>query len=38
MPFGDEAWRPKKARQLGLEHTFRCCGRPRKYLPDITLL
>jgi putative transposase len=30
QPFGGEAWRAKVTRQLGLEHTFRRRGRPRK--------
>jgi putative transposase len=29
-PFGREAWQRKVSRQLGLEHTFRHRGRPRK--------
>jgi putative transposase len=30
QPFGGEAWQAKFARRLGLEHTFRPRGRPRK--------
>lgn len=30
QPFGGEAWRLKVARQLGLEHTIRPRGRPKK--------
>jgi putative transposase len=30
QPFGGEAWQQKVARQLGLEHTFRPRGRPKK--------
>jgi putative transposase len=30
QPFGGEAWRGKVTRQMGLEHTFRAQGRPRK--------
>lgn len=33
QPFGGETWRIKVSRQLGLEHTFRPKGRPRKQ-PD----
>ena len=29
-PFGGDAWCQKVTRQLGLEHTTRPCGRPRK--------
>ena len=32
-PFGGEAWQQRIARQLGLEHTFRPRGRPRKQVP-----
>jgi putative transposase len=30
QPYGGDAWREKVARQMGLEHTFRPRGRPRK--------
>ncbi|HEX4414876.1 MAG TPA: hypothetical protein VH107_20195, partial [Lacipirellulaceae bacterium] len=30
QPFGGEAWREKVTKQLGLEHSFRPRGRPRK--------
>ena len=30
QPYGGDRWRAKVARQLGLEHTFRPRGRPRK--------
>jgi putative transposase len=30
-PYGGDSWRTKVARQLGLEHTFRPRGRPRKH-------
>jgi putative transposase len=30
QPFGGDAWREKVTRQLGLEHTFRPRGRPKK--------
>jgi putative transposase len=30
QPFGEDAWQKKVARQLGLEHTFRPRGRPKK--------
>lgn len=30
QPYGGEAWRTKITRQLGLEHTFRPRGRPKK--------
>jgi putative transposase len=30
QPFGGERWQQKVARQLGLEHTFRPRGRPKK--------
>jgi putative transposase len=30
QPFGGDEWRAKVMRQLGLEHTFRPRGRPRK--------
>jgi putative transposase len=30
QPFGGDDWRTKVMRQLGLEHTFRPRGRPRK--------
>lgn len=33
QPLGDDAWRTKTARRLGLEHTFRPRGRPRKQPP-----
>src|SRR4051812_41222235 len=33
QPFGGEAWCGKITRQLGLEHTFRSRGRPRKHEP-----
>ena len=36
QPFGSEAWRTKVARKLGLEHTFRPRGRPRKKPPANT--
>jgi len=29
-PYGGEAWQRKVSRQMGLEHTFRSRGRPRK--------
>jgi putative transposase len=29
-PYGDEAWARRTAKELGLEHTFRKAGRPRK--------
>jgi putative transposase len=31
QPFGGETWQSKVARQLGLEHTLRPRGRPRKW-------
>ena len=34
QPFGGEAWRAKVVRQLGLEHTIRPRGRPRKRPPS----
>ena len=37
QPFGTEAWRTKVARKLGLEHTFRPRGRPRKKPPANTV-
>ncbi len=37
QPFGTEAWRTKIARKLGLEHTFRPRGRPRKKPPANTV-
>ncbi len=30
QPFGGDAWRVKVAKQLGLEHTFRPQGRPKR--------
>lgn len=33
QPFGNAAWQRKVAGQLGLEHTFRPRGRPRKQPP-----
>jgi putative transposase len=30
QPFGSDAWREKVTQQLGLEHTFRPRGRPKK--------
>jgi putative transposase len=30
QPYGSDAWRSKVTRQLGLEHTFRPRGRPKK--------
>ena len=32
-PFGGKAWSTKIAKQLGLEHTYRPRGRPRKVEP-----
>jgi putative transposase len=29
-PYGDEAWARRTAKELGLEHTFREAGRPKK--------
>jgi putative transposase len=34
QPFGGDRWRSKVARQLGLEHTFRPRGRPKKQPPS----
>jgi putative transposase len=34
QPFGSDAWRRKVTRQLGLEHTFRPRGRPKKSNPE----
>jgi putative transposase len=36
QPFGGETWRIKVSRQLGLEHTFRRQGRPKKQ-PDLLI-
>jgi putative transposase len=33
-PYGDDAWARRTARALGLEHTFRDPGRPRKTKPE----
>ncbi len=30
QPYGGDVWRGKVSKQLGLEHTFRARGRPRK--------
>ena len=35
QPYGGEAWQMKVAGQLGLEHTFRSRGRPRKQLAEL---
>ena len=35
QPLGNEAWQRKVAGQLGLEHTFRPRGRPRKQPPAV---
>lgn len=34
QPFGGEAWCAKVTKQLGLEHTYRPRGRPRKSKPE----
>lgn len=36
QPYGSDAWTTKVAHQLGLEHTFRPRGRPRKQPADAT--
>jgi len=33
QPYGSDAWQTKVTKQLGLEHTFRSRGRPRKAEP-----
>ena len=36
QPYGDDAWRTKAVRQMGLEHTLRPRGRPRiRPAPDV---
>ena len=35
QPFGDERWTAKVTRQLGLEHTFRSRGRPKKITNEV---